>query len=104
MKKPFPCLALAAIITSSFTPAWAATRTVTLSVPGMNCPACPITVKKALTQVDGVTKTEVRQDRNKTVVTFDDAKTNVEKLTDATEDSGYPSSVIYSEIDPGTFS
>ena len=32
-------------------PLWAATQTVTLSVPGMNCATCPITVKKALTKV-----------------------------------------------------
>jgi hypothetical protein len=28
-------------------PAWAASKTVTLDVPGMTCPVCPITVKKA---------------------------------------------------------
>lgn len=38
------------------------------------------------------------QDRRKfrqarAVVTFDDAKTNVQKLTKATEDAGYPSSL-----------
>ena len=44
-------------------PAVAATRTVTLSVPGMNCAACPITVKKALGNVPGVSRTEVSLDR-----------------------------------------
>ena len=33
------------------TPAWAVPKTVTLSVPTMDCPVCPITVKKALTKV-----------------------------------------------------
>lgn len=75
-------------------PLWAATQTVTLSVPGMNCATCPITVKKALTQVSGVNKTEVSLDRREVKVTFDDAKTNVWTLTRATKDAGYPSTVI----------
>ena len=57
-------------------PLWAATQTVTLSVPGMNCATCPITVKKALTKVSGVSKTDV------------------EALKRATKDAGYPSTVV----------
>ena len=52
-------------------PAVAATRTVTLSVPGMNCAACPITVKKALGNVPGVSRTEVSLDRREATVTFE---------------------------------
>ena len=74
-------------------PVWAATTMVTLSVPSMDCPVCPITVKKALTKVDGVTKAEVNFDKRQAVVTFDDAKTNVETLTKATKDAGYPATV-----------
>jgi mercuric ion binding protein len=36
------------------TPLWAATQTTTLKVSGMTCSACPITVKKALQRVAGV--------------------------------------------------
>ncbi|NOO53678.1 mercury resistance system periplasmic binding protein MerP, partial [Klebsiella pneumoniae] len=57
------------------------------------CAACPITVKKALTKVEGVTKAEVSYENREAIVTFDDAKTNVQALTKATEDAGYPSSV-----------
>ncbi len=74
-------------------PAWAATRTVTLSVPGMTCAACPITVKKALSKVAGVEKIEVSFAKKEAVVTFDDTKANVEVLTKATKDAGYPSTV-----------
>ena len=76
------------------TPLWAATQTVTLSVPAMNCATCPITVKKALTKVTGVVKTEVSLDRRDAKVTFDDAQTDVHALTRATTDAGYPSIVI----------
>ncbi|MDE2094210.1 MAG: mercury resistance system periplasmic binding protein MerP [Burkholderiales bacterium] len=72
-------------------PAWAAPRTVTLSIPTMDCPVCPITVKKALVQVDGVTRAEVNFDKRQAVVTFDDAKASVASLTRATQDAGYPS-------------
>lgn len=89
MKKLFAAIALVAIVA----PVLAATQTVTLSVPGMTCAACPITVKRAISKVEGVSKTDVSFDKREAVVTFDDAKTNVQKLTKATEDAGYPSSV-----------
>ncbi len=71
----------------------AAQKTVTLSVPGMNCSACPITVRKALEKVPGVEKVKATLEPPEAVVTFDDAKTSVEKLTEATERAGYPSTI-----------
>lgn len=93
MKKllAWPCLALA-LASSGW--AIAAPKTVTLSVPGMNCAACPITVKKALGKVPGVAKTDVNLDKREATVTFDDARTNVEALMRATQDAGYPSTVV----------
>lgn len=88
MKKLLTTLALAATFVA---PAWAATQTVTLTVPGMTCATCPITIKKALSKVDGVSKTEVDFATKLAVVTFDDAKTNVQALSKATTDVGYPS-------------
>ncbi|TAM85102.1 mercury resistance system periplasmic binding protein MerP [bacterium] len=85
--------AVAALAATLATPAWAAMQTVTLSVPGMTCPACPITVKTALSRVEGVSRVDVRYDAREAVVTFDDAKTTVQKLTEATTQTGYPSSV-----------
>jgi periplasmic mercuric ion binding protein len=73
--------------------AQAAPQTVTLDVPGMTCAACPITVKKAISKVEGVNKVDVSYEKRQAVVTFDDAKANVQKLTAATENAGYPSTV-----------
>ena len=70
----------------------AAPKTVTLSVPGMTCSACPITVKKALQNVAGVEKVAVTYEPKEAVVTFDDSKTTVDKLREATTKAGYPSS------------
>ena len=75
-------------------PAAAAMKTATLSVPGMNCATCPITVKKALTKVSGVSKIDVNLDRREAKVTFDDTKANVEVLTRATRNAGYPATVL----------
>jgi periplasmic mercuric ion binding protein len=87
MKRLFSFLTLAAVVA----PVWAATQTVTLYVQNMTCAACPITVKKALSKVDGVSRIEVSLEKREAVVTFDDTKTNVHKLTQATENAGYPS-------------
>ncbi|HCF6318540.1 TPA: mercury resistance system periplasmic binding protein MerP [Pseudomonas aeruginosa] len=89
MKKLLAALALIAVVS----PVWAASQIITLSVPGMTCAACPITVKKALTKVEGVTKAEVSYEKREAIVTFDDAKTSAQALTKAREDAGYPSSV-----------
>jgi len=86
-KKLLASLVLVAVVA----PVWAAAQTVTLSVPGMTCAACPITVKKALTKVDGVSKVEVSYDKREAVVTFDDARTDAQALVKATTDAGYPS-------------
>ncbi len=72
-------------------PAWASPQTVTLNVSGMTCPACPITVKKALEKVPGVSKVDVRFEKKQVLVTFDDAKTSTDALVKATTNAGYPS-------------
>ena len=77
MKKLITAVAVALLAA----PVWAAPKTVTLSVPTMDCPVCPITVKKALIKVPGVSQAEVDFDKRLATVTFDDAKTSVEVLT-----------------------
>lgn len=86
-------LASLAVCTLIATPVWAGTKTVTLAVPGMTCAACPFTVKAALSQVVGVTRTDVKFEAREAKVTYDDAKTSVQALTTATANAGYPSSV-----------
>lgn len=88
MKKPFFLIALL-----SSTSALAEIQTVMLDVPTMNCVTCPITVKKSLTNVEGVEKAEVTYATKLAVVTYDDEKTNVEALVSATTNAGYPSTL-----------
>jgi mercuric ion binding protein len=68
-------------------------QTVTLDVQNMTCAVCPITVKKALERVAGVTDAKVDFDRKTASVSFDPDKANPDTLTKATADAGYPSSV-----------
>lgn len=72
---------------------YAATRAATLVVPGMTCAACPITVKKALSRVDGVSAVSVSYEKKEITITFDDARTTPGALMQATADAGYPSAV-----------
>ncbi|MFW7342341.1 mercury resistance system periplasmic binding protein MerP [Pollutimonas sp. H1-120] len=89
MKKLFAAAALCALAA----PVWAASTTVTLSVPTMDCPICPLTMKKALTKVPGVNQVEVNFDKRLAIVTYEDSKTNVGALVKATTDAGYPSTL-----------
>lgn len=75
------------------TPALAAKKAVTLAVPGMTCAACPITVKTALAKVAGVERIDVSFEKRQAVVTYDDTRTTVAALTNATAGAGYPSTV-----------
>jgi periplasmic mercuric ion binding protein len=84
---------MAAVVATlvSIAAAWASPKTVTLSVSRMTCPTCPITVKKALEKVSGVSKIEVQYEKKQVVVTFDDSIANLDALVKATTNAGYPS-------------
>ena len=91
MRKPL--VALVAVIGLSATSgAFAAERTVTLTVQNMFCAACPHTVKASLQAVPGVKEVAVSLQQKTATVVYDDAKTNVKTLTSATTNAGYPSS------------
>ena len=72
--------------------AFAGEKTVTLAVRNMYCADCPFIVKKSLEGVPGVAKAVVSFKDRTAVVTFDDAKTVINALTNATTKAGYPSS------------
>lgn len=71
--------------------AWASPQTVVLSIPGMTCTSCPLVVKAALKKIDGVSDIDVGYKQKDVTVTFDDTKTKIEELIEATADAGYPS-------------
>ena len=88
-------LAVHALAAASAVPpsAFAAEKTVTLSVTSMYCAACPISVRKALEKVPGVQRVKATYEPKEAVVTFDDGKTNIESLLEATKRAGFPALV-----------
>jgi mercuric ion binding protein len=66
-------------------------QTVTLDVKNMTCAACPITVKKALEQVPGVSDVKVDFAHKTATVQLESGKADVAILTKATTDAGFPS-------------
>ncbi len=71
-------------------------KTITLDVDNMTCGMCPITVKKALKQLDGVKDVEAKYEgdgKGWAKVTYDTESVTIDALTFATEEAGYPSRV-----------
>jgi mercuric ion binding protein len=71
----------------------AAPKTVTLDVKNMTCELCPVTVRKSLEQVPGVSAVKVDFERKTATVTYDPGKAQPDALTRATTNAGYPSTV-----------
>ncbi len=91
MNKPLAYVALAVSIVASSS-VMAGDRTITLAVKNMDCAACPSIVKGSLEAVPGVAKVAVSfKDKSATII-YDDAKVDVNQLTSATTQAGYPSS------------
>ncbi len=95
IKSLFTALLLASI--SLLSTAQAAPRielkTITLSVENMTCTMCPITVRKSLDKIPGVIAASADYETRTAKVTFDPAQTDVEALTEATANAGYPSTL-----------
>ena len=91
MKTLTTYLSLLSLLAS--TPLFAASQSVTLDIPGMDCPVCPITIKKTLNNVAGVSQAAVNFETRQATVTFDDAKTTVDALIKATTNAGYVSTL-----------
>lgn len=68
-------------------------KTVTLAVQNMTCELCPITVKKSLEKLPGVSAVKVDFDKKTATVTYDADTAQPAALTKATANAGYPSSV-----------
>lgn len=68
-------------------------QTATLDIQNMTCELCPVTVKKSLDKVAGVSQARVDFAKKTATVTFDADRTNAAALIKATTEAGYPSMV-----------
>ncbi len=84
-------IAGSALALLSSSAAFAGEQTVTLTVKNMYCAACPQTVKASLQAVPGVKQAVISYKDKTAVVTYDDAKADIQALIAATTNAGYPS-------------
>jgi periplasmic mercuric ion binding protein len=66
------------------------TQVATFEIENMTCAMCPITVRTAMSRVDGVNSVEVDFESKTAVVNFDPALTTQEAIAQASTDAGYP--------------
>ena len=78
---------------SPFAALAATPQTATLNVQNMTCELCPITVKKSLEKVPGVSQVRIDFAKKTATVTFDAEQAQVSTLVKATSDAGYPTTV-----------
>ena len=91
MKTKLFLAAIGAALLITASAALAGDKTVELKVEGMTCESCPYMVTTALKKVDGVKDIKISLADKSATVTYDDAKTNLEAVTDATFAAGFPS-------------
>jgi mercuric ion binding protein len=66
----------------------------TFAVENMTCATCPISVKKAMSKVDGVQSVTVDFDTKTAIAVFDPALTSAKLIADASTDVGYPATPV----------
>ncbi len=71
----------------------AAVKSATFSIENMTCALCPVTVKKAMEQVNGVQSVEIDFAAKTATVAFDPAVTNIKAIGAASTNAGYPATV-----------
>ncbi len=91
MRNPF--LTVLALTTLPLAASAMAPQTVMLDVQNMTCSVCPITVKKSLQSVSGVSEVSIDFARKTARVTYDADKAKSDDLTAATTNAGYPSTL-----------
>jgi mercuric ion binding protein len=87
MRKIVSGLILAAWISVAFA---ATPKRVVLHVENMTCPACSITIEKALATVPGVDKPRIDTRSATVTVTFDTERTSAAAIAKAITDAGFP--------------
>ena len=60
-----------------------------IKISGMTCGACAVSVKSALTRVNGVKSADVSYEKGVATVVYDDEKTNEQQLRDAIRQTGF---------------
>lgn len=65
-------------------------RVASFAIANMTCPTCPITVKTAMSKVNGVRSVKVDLNSKTATVEFDPTVTNAAAIAAASTNAGYP--------------
>ena len=65
-------------------------ETASFDIDNMTCATCPITVRTAMSRVDGVQHVEIDFDAKTATVEFDPSATTAEEIAAASTNAGYP--------------
>jgi mercuric ion binding protein len=63
----------------------------------MDCPVCPVTVKKAIENIEGVVAVTVDFQAKMATVIFDDDVTSTDEVAQASANAGYPATLIQTD-------
>ena len=80
----------AAFVGNAVAQAAEVTQTMVFAVDNMTCALCPVTVRKAMEQVNGVKSVAVDFDAKTATVVFDPAQATPDAIAKASADAGYP--------------
>ncbi|MBL8544836.1 MAG: cation transporter [Hyphomonadaceae bacterium] len=69
-------------------------RTASFAVDNMTCATCPITVRTAMSRVDGVRSVTVDFETKRATVTYDPARATSEAIAAASTNAGYPAHLV----------
>lgn len=69
-------------------------RTLVFAVENMTCALCPLTVRKAMERVPGVTSVAIDFDAKTATVVYDSSIATVDAIAAASTDVGYPAHVL----------
>ena len=72
----------------------ASEQTRVFAIENMTCPACPFTVKKAMTRIEGVKSVTIDFDAKTATAVFDPSTATVEDIANASTNVGYPATPI----------
>lgn len=65
-------------------------ETIVLEADNLTCPACSITIERALDRVPGIADTNVDTAAGTVMVTFDPQRTNTPEIARAITEAGFP--------------
>lgn len=84
-------------LAGAWIPVQSAELTQTFAVEKMTCALCPVTVKKAIESVNGVTSVDVDLESKTATVTFDDEVATSDAVAGASTNAGYPAKLIQTD-------